>query len=89
MYDYHTNSVPVPLRDFFTSNSAVHTHGTRQAFMPHRSCVNTNKLLKSFAHAGPKLWMEVPQNIRNNILHKKSFKRNIKKYLQSIVNTKP
>ena len=82
MYDYHTNNIPVPLKKLFTANSEVHNYNTRQACMPHKNSANTAKLLKSFIHKGPKLWAEVPRNIRN-LVNKNSVKKNLKKYLQT------
>ena len=66
MFKYTTGTLPHPLLDLFTSNTAIHIHDTRHRHNPvSRASVSRNDLLtRSILYQGPKIWSETPTHIK-------------------------
>ena len=80
MYSYTHGKLPTPLLAIFSTNADVHNYNTRQRFDPHVVDRKSDKLSKTLIHQGPKLWLEIPPNIRTaKSLH--SFSYQFKKYV--------
>ena len=66
MHNFNRGILPVNFRNYFTKLNSQHNHQTRATkynfFLPRK---NTNKGLKSLNFLGPKLWSEIPDDIRN------------------------
>ena len=79
MYSYTHGNLPAPLLAIFLTNAAVHQYSTRQRYDPHVERRKTAKFMKTFIQQGPKLWLELPANIKA-AKSLKSFTCNLKRY---------
>ena len=66
MFKYITGTLPHPLLDLFTSNTAIHIHDTRHRHDPvSRASVSRSDLMtRSILYQGPKIWSETPSHIK-------------------------
>ena len=74
---------PSCFHDFFSLNSRIHQHFTRQSHHGHAFLTQKNSLqygLRSIRYLGAKMWNDLPGEIRNSA-SKFSFKRNLKKFI--------
>ena len=74
---------PSCFHDFFSLNSRIHQHFTRQSHHGHVFLTQKNSLqygLRSIRYLGAKMWNDLPGEIRNSA-SKFSFKRNLKKFI--------
>ena len=88
MLDVHNNSAPSNITKLFTRTSNIHTYNTRsstsQFFSVKYSRLKMQK--KVFSRVGFKVWNEMPNEYKN--LSKKSFKKETKRALLNILETK-
>ncbi len=63
MYEYSKLNLPTPLSDLFTQNRDIHNHNTRHRNDPH-ILTRTYTASKTFLHKGPKLWSELPAELK-------------------------
>ncbi len=70
VYLFTKNQLPSPLMKVYSYN--VTSYSTRQKNVPQKRKCNHDPLSKSFIVKGPRLWDDVPMDIRNSI-HVKSF----------------
>ena len=64
MYNFTNHILPRSLSNVFITNANVHAHDTRQRDDPHVSTRKTSFLSQAFVHQGPKLWMDLPTDIK-------------------------
>ena len=88
MLDFHNNSAPSNITKLFTRISNIHTYNPRsstsQLFSVKYSRLKIQK--KAFSRVGVKVWNEMPNEYKN--LAKKSFKKETKRALLNILETK-
>ena len=81
MFRYHANSFPPIFSGYFSVNSAVHCHYTRNLVKLHISFARTNIMKRQIRVCCPKLWNSIDSGIieRSRNLHsfKKLYKRHI------------
>ena len=70
VYLFTKNELPLPLMKVYSYNAT--TYSTRQKFVPQKRKCNHDPLSKSFIAKGPRLWDDVPIDVKNSI-HVKSF----------------
>ena len=89
MLDVHNNSAPSNITKLFTRTSNIHTYNPRlstsQIFSVKYSRLKIQKK-KAFSRVGVKVWNEMPNEYKN--LAKKSFKKETKRALLNILETK-
>ena len=78
MFQNSKNELPPPLQRLFTPNTNVHTHFTRHRNNPHIEHRSSYIISKMFVHKGPKLWFELPTDIKE-VNNKKLFTKKLKK----------
>ena len=78
VYLYTKDQLPMPLMNVFSYN--VITYSTRQKNVPLKRKCNYDPLSKSFIAKGPKLWDDIPNDIKN-CTHVKSFCSRLKKIM--------
>ena len=78
MFQNSKNELPPPLQRLFTPNTNVHTHFTRHRNNPHIEHRSSYIISKMFVHKGPKLWFELPTDIKE-VNNKKLFTKHLKK----------
>ena len=67
MHQYSNGLLPINFKPYFTKANNVHNHNTRFSQNNFRfPKQNKNIGLKSLAYLGPKVWSEVPHNIKAN-----------------------
>ena len=64
MFDCINGLLPIPIREYFTTNATIHTRYTRQINIPHFTQTYGTISERSVTHKGPKTWSEIPQIIR-------------------------
>jgi len=69
---------PLEFKDYFITNSRIHTHNTRNANKLHVGTVNKMSTKRSFRWRGINLWNECEFTTENNLY---TFKRKILKHL--------
>ena len=74
---YRNNELPEIYRDYFVTNSTVHSHCTRQKSDLHISSVQKSIGQKSIQYVGSVLWNKIPQLLKNP-MSKYTFKRKLK-----------
>ena len=79
MYSFSNGQLPKSLLCLFTQNVDVHQHNTRHHKDPHVVSRKSSVVSKSFIHAAPKIWFELPANIKA-CKTTKSFKYKLKSY---------
>ena len=77
---HHKDLLPTIYKDYFTSNSSVHTHNTRLKEGLHVERYRTNYGQKTIKYRGPKLWNSLPQSLKEPC-STKLFKINYKKFI--------
>ena len=80
MYKVSKNDLPKPINIQYKLNTNVHAHDTRQLQNPHIRHRRTMQASKQITHTGPKMWQQVPSNLKN-ISNLKLFSKHYKKYL--------
>ena len=83
VYEAINKSAPDCFHDFFSLNSSIHCHNTRQSTRGDLFLTKLNTLqygLKSIRYLGAKLWNEIPATIRISS-SKFLFKKRLKAYL--------
>ena len=85
MFMYKVNNVifPVIIQNIFVSNLDVHSYNTRQKYDFHIFPSHTNLSLFSIKYHGPKIWNQVPLQLRK-ILSYHLFKRKLKLFTVSL-----
>ena len=79
MYNFTHDILPrSSLSDLFITNANVHAHNTRQRDDPHISR-KTSFHSRTFVHQGPKLWMDLPTDIKQAVTLK-SFTHHVKNH---------
>ena len=63
MYLNSIGKLPSPLHEIFRSNNTVHNYLTRNRMNPHFER-HAFEISKTFIHQGPKLWSQLPNDIR-------------------------
>ena len=88
MFDVHNDSAPSNITKLFTRTSNIHTYNTRsstsQFFSVKHSRFKMQK--KAISRVGVKVWNEMPDEYK--YLSKKSFKKETKRALLNILETK-
>ena len=64
MYSFSKGQLPQSLQCLFTQNADVHQHNTRHHKDPHVVSRTSSVVSKSLVHAAPKIWFELPANIK-------------------------
>ena len=83
MYEYHHNNLPNSLNNIFIPNHDFHSYNTRHREDPHILSRRTAFAGKSLLHQGPKLWNEIPREIKDlKSIH--MFTRKIKNTLTKL-----
>ena len=77
MYMCHQNVLPRSLLMYFDVNSTVHNYETRSANNYRLPLIRTNAFQKSIFFKGPKIWNEIPNDIKSS-LSLNVFKKNYK-----------
>ena len=80
MYKASKNDLPKPINIQYKLNTNVHSHDTRQLQNPHIRHRRTMQASKQITHKGPKMWQQVPNNLKN-IPNLKLFSKHYKQYL--------
>ena len=83
MYRYMNNLVPEILKEMYILNENVHYYNTGNREMPHFYHIKYNQYLNSFIIQGPKIWVRVPNEIKNSDKFH-LFNKKLKTYLLSI-----
>ena len=65
-YEHFHNNLPTSLNFMFQRNREVHAHNTRHRHDPHTSNRRTALANGTFIHIGPKLWHDIPSNIKES-----------------------
>ena len=77
---YHLKNLPEFFANFYTSNSEIHQHYTRNSMKLHEHYQRTNYLKYSLANTGVEIWNKLDQNLKNiasYFLFKKKFKKHL------------
>jgi hypothetical protein len=82
MYSFTKGILPSSLQFLFIANTDVHNHNTRRRNDPHVTASQNSAMSRTFIHQGPKVWLDLPQQIKN-CASSKSFIYNAKKFLVS------
>jgi hypothetical protein len=82
MYSFTKGILPSSLQFLFIANTDVHNHNTRHRNDPHVTASQNSAMSRTFIHQGPKVWLDLPQQIKN-CASSKSFIYNAKKFLVS------
>ena len=64
MYNFTNDILPRSLSDLFTTNANVHAHNTRQCDDLY---ILYSFLSRTFVHQGPKLWMDLPTDLKQAV----------------------
>jgi len=82
MYKFTHGLLPAGFKDYFCTQSDIHTYNTRTASLSALgiSFARTNRRKKSLRITGPYLWNDLPLNIRQS-QSLASFKYHLKHYL--------
>ena len=65
MYLNSIGKLPPPLLGLFRSNNTYHSYLTRNRMDPHYE-IHAFEISRTFIHQGPKLWSQLPIDIRNS-----------------------
>ena len=65
MYMNSKNEIPSPLIELFTHNTDIHNYNTRHSKVVHIQSRKSNQTSRSFLHQSPKLWLTIPEVIKN------------------------
>ena len=79
MYSFSNGQLPQTLQCLSTLNADVHQHNTRHHKDPHVVSRTSSVVSKSFIHAAPNIWFELPANIKV-CKTTKSFQYKLKSY---------
>ncbi len=80
MYKVCKCDLPEPLIKLYGLNATLHTHNTRQIYNPHVRYRRTQLAARQINHLGPKVWQQLPNNLKT-IKNIKLFTKHYKKYL--------
>ena len=80
MYLYSRRELPRPLQNIFCLNSDIHSHNTRNKNAPHITERHSKTICKSFIHAAPQTWYNIPEKIKK-LRTTKSFSSKLKQDL--------
>ena len=83
MYSYNIGSIPESMKSLFVRNSSIHSYNTRHSNEPHVVARRTSSISKTFIHQAPKLWLDLPLQMRN-INSINYFSSKVKKYYISV-----
>jgi len=67
MFKCINNIAPPPLSALFSKNTDVHSYATRNKDNPRIDIANSMIVSRTFLYRGPKLWAEIPIEIRSSI----------------------
>ena len=59
------NEIPSPLIELFTRNIDIHNYNTRHSKDVHIQSRKSDQTSRSFLHQSPKLWLTIPEVIKN------------------------
>ena len=65
MYSYNIGSIPESMKSLFVRNSSIHSYNTRHSNEPHVVARRTSSISKTVIHQAPKLWLDLPLQMRN------------------------
>ena len=65
MYMNSKNEIPSPLIELFTRNTDIHNYNTRHSKDVHIQSRTSDQTSRSFPHQSPKLWLTIPEVIKN------------------------
>ena len=77
--------LPDIFHDYFTTNSTIHTHNTRQTNNLHVDSVNNTFGQRSLVYKGSKLWNELPSYLQS-MPSRRGFRLELKQYLLKSIN---
>ena len=83
MFLYSTGMLVESLQTIFTTNSNIHSHNTRHCRDPHVVTRQTSCIARTFIHRAPKVWLDLPINIRT-ITSIDHFSSQVKKHFISL-----
>ena len=66
MYKFQSQSLPTCFNEYFSLNSAHHSHNTRSAMLYRLPLFHTVTCQKSILYQGPKVWSSIPDAIRQS-----------------------
>ena len=81
MFQQQNKTLPKLLLDMYKQNTETHQHNTRHHNHPHIETRRTKQITNSILHRGPKLWYEIPNNIkevRSIALFRKKIKQHFR-----------
>jgi len=81
-FSYHKNKLPEIFTSYFDANQSHYNYNTRGKNSLHIIRCNTTYGLKSIKYEGPKLWNELPTQLKSYI-STKMFTKYVKIYLRS------
>ena len=64
-FTYSRECLPVAFSNYFTFNSSVHQHNTRNSSNFHLGANQTSFDMRNITYFGPVLWNSLPINIKN------------------------
>jgi len=70
----------MPLQNLFILNSDIHSYNTRNKNGPHVTDRNYTTISKSFIHAAPQIWYNIPEETKR-VKTLKSFSSKFKQAL--------
>ena len=82
MYKVNNGLFPRIIQNIFVSNVDIHSYNTRQKYDYHIFPGHTNLSLFSIKYHGPKIWNQLPEQLRK-IVSYHLFKRKLKQYYLS------
>ncbi len=85
MYCQINKLLPISIISNIARNEDVHHYETRNRDLIHYTHRRTAQVSKTYHHTGPQFWNSLPKDIQNN-QNLKSFKRNLKTFLISILD---
>jgi len=57
-------TLPQPMFTIFTTNDDVHSYATRQIHYFHLPLTKFDYIMRSFLYRDPRLWLELPQYVK-------------------------
>ena len=83
MFSYTKGMLTESLSTIFSTNSSIPSHNTRHSRGPHVVTRRTYFIARTFVHCAPKIWLDLPNNIRT-IMSIGHFSSKVKKHFISL-----
>ena len=80
MHRYINDNVPIIIKQIYTVNQQLHNYNTRNRNIPHLYDIKNYQYMKSFLQEGPKMWIQLPNDLKN-IDKQHIFIKKLKRYL--------